>query len=63
MLCAFYRMGYHGRATVHGSRSTASAVLNEHQVNRDWSEIQLATARKASAESTTQLNGPRGGGK
>jgi hypothetical protein len=35
-------MGYHGRATVHGFRSTASAILNEHQFNRDWVEIQLA---------------------
>jgi len=42
MLYALYRMGYHGRATVHGFRSTASTILNEHQFNRDWVEMQLA---------------------
>lgn len=35
-------MGYHGRATVHGFRSTASTVLNENHFNRDWIEMQLA---------------------
>ena len=29
MLYAMYRMGYHGRATVHGFRATASTILNE----------------------------------
>jgi integrase len=42
MLFALYRMGLHGRATVHGLRSTASTILNEHQFNRDWIEMQLA---------------------
>lgn len=42
MLYALYRMGYHGRATVHGFRSTASTILNEHHFNRDWIEAQLA---------------------
>jgi integrase len=42
MLYALYRMGYHGRATVHGFRSTASTILNEKQFNRDWIEMQLA---------------------
>ena len=42
MLYALYRLGYHGRATVHGFRKTASTVLNEHQFNRDWVEMQLA---------------------
>jgi len=42
MLYALYRMGYHGRATVHGFRSTASTVLNEAQFNADWIEMQLA---------------------
>lgn len=42
MLYALYRMGYHGRATVHGFRSTASTVLNENHFNRDWIEAQLA---------------------
>lgn len=42
MLYALYRMGYHGRATVHGFRKTASTVLNEQNYNRDWIEAQLA---------------------
>jgi integrase len=42
MIYALYRMGFHGRATVHGFRSTASTILNQHQFNRDWIEIQLA---------------------
>jgi integrase len=42
MIYGLYRMGYHGRATVHGFRSTASTILNEHQFNRDWIEMQLA---------------------
>jgi integrase len=42
MIYALYRMGYHGRATVHGFRKTASTVLNEHHFNRDWVEMQLA---------------------
>lgn len=42
MLYALYRMGYHGRATVHGFRSTASTLLNEREFNRDWIEMQLA---------------------
>jgi integrase len=29
MLYAMYRLGYHGRATVHGFRATASTALNE----------------------------------
>jgi integrase len=44
MLYALYRLGYHGRATVHGFRSTASTILNEHHFNRDWIELQLAHA-------------------
>jgi hypothetical protein len=42
MIFALYRMGYHSRATVHGFRTTASTILNEHQFNRDWIEMQLA---------------------
>jgi integrase len=42
LLYAVYRMGYHSRASVHGLRSTASTILNEHEFNRDWIEIQLA---------------------
>ncbi len=46
LLFALYRMGYHGRATVHGFRSTASTILNENNFNRDWIEIQLAHCEK-----------------
>lgn len=42
MIFALYRMGYHSRLTVHGFRSMASTVLNEHGFNRDWIERQLA---------------------
>jgi hypothetical protein len=42
LIFALYRMGYHGRATVHGFRATASTVLNEAQHNRDYIEMQLA---------------------
>jgi integrase len=44
MIYGLYRMGYHGRATVHGFRSTASTILNENHFNRDWIEAQLAHA-------------------
>jgi len=42
MLYAMYRMGFHGRATVHGFRGMASTILNEAGFNRDWIERQLA---------------------
>lgn len=42
MLFYLYRIGYSGRATVHGFRSTASTVLNENEFNPDWIEMQLA---------------------
>jgi integrase len=42
MLFAMYRMGYHGRATVHGFRSVASTLLNEMGFHPDWIERQLA---------------------
>lgn len=32
MIYGLYRMGYHGRARVHGFRSTASTILNEMQL-------------------------------
>ena len=38
MLYALYRMGYHGRATVHGFRGMASTLLNEMGFNPDWIE-------------------------
>lgn len=42
MLFAMYRMGYHGRATVHGFRGMASTWLNEAGYPADWIERQLA---------------------
>ncbi len=43
MIYALYRMGYHGKATVHGFRKTASTVLNESgRFQGDWIEVQLA---------------------
>jgi integrase len=42
MLYALYRLGYHGRATVHGFRAMASSALNEHGFRADVIERQLA---------------------
>ena len=42
MLYALYRMGYHGRATVHGFRAMASTALNEMGFRPDVIECQLA---------------------
>ena len=42
MLYALYRMGYHGRATVHGFRAMASTALNEMSFRPDVIERQLA---------------------
>ena len=42
MLYALYRMGYHGRATVHGFRAMASTALNERGFRPDVIERQLA---------------------
>ncbi|MET4636746.1 integrase [Kaistia defluvii] len=42
MLFGMYRMGYHGRATVHGFRGVASTWLNEAGYSADWIERQLA---------------------
>ena len=42
MLYALYRMGYHGRATVHGFRAMASTALNEIGFRTDVIERQLA---------------------
>ena len=42
MLYALYRMGYHGRATVHGFRAMASTALNEMGFRSDVIECQLA---------------------
>jgi integrase len=42
MLYALYRVGYHGRATVHGFRAMASTTLNEMGFRPDVIERQLA---------------------
>lgn len=42
VLFALYRMGYRGRATGHGFRTTASTILNERGYNADWIERQLS---------------------
>ncbi len=42
VLYCLYRMGYHGRATGHGFRSTASTILNETGFPSDAIERQLA---------------------
>lgn len=43
MLDIMYRMGFRGKATVHGFRSLASTVLNETgNFHPDWVEMQLA---------------------
>lgn len=42
MLYAMYRLGYHGRATVHGFRGTFSTAANEAGWNSEWIERQLA---------------------
>jgi integrase len=46
MLYALYRMGYHGRATVHGFRAMASTALNEKGFRGDVIEHQLAHQEK-----------------
>lgn len=46
LLYAFYRMGYHSRATVHGFRATASTTLNEMGFRPDVIERQLAHAER-----------------
>ena len=46
MLYAIYRMGYHGRATGHGFRATASTILNELGFRPDVIERQLAHAER-----------------
>ena len=42
MLYALYRMGYHGRAPIHGFRAMASTALNEMGFRPDVIERQLA---------------------
>ena len=42
MLYAMYRMGYHGKATMHGFRALFSTIANEKGFNPDAIERQLA---------------------
>lgn len=42
LLYAMYRLGYHGKATVHGFRGTASTILNERGFKPEHIEVQLA---------------------
>lgn len=43
MIYAFYRMGYHKKATIHGLRGTASTILYESgKFQTEWIERQLA---------------------
>jgi integrase len=46
LLYAMYRMGYHGRATVHGFRAAFSIIANEAGFNPDAIERQLAHREK-----------------
>ena len=46
MLFALYDMDYRGKTTVHGFRSTASTVLNEHGFRYDIIERQLAHSER-----------------
>lgn len=46
LLYAMYRMGYHGRATVHGFRAAFSTIANEAGYNPDAIERQLAHREK-----------------
>lgn len=64
MLFALYRLGFHGRATVHGFRGVASTLLNEAGFNADWIERQLAHDERdevrGAYNSAQYLNGRRG---
>ena len=46
MLYALYRMGFRGKATVHGFRATASTILNEKGYRSDVIELLLAHVEK-----------------
>ena len=46
MLYALYRMGFGGKATVHGFRATASTILNEKGYRSDVIELLLAHVEK-----------------
>lgn len=42
MIFALYDLGYRGKATMHGFRSTFSTIANERGWNGDWIELALA---------------------
>ena len=42
LIGAMYDLGYHGKATVHGFRRTASTILHEKGYAPDWIELALA---------------------
>jgi len=46
MIQVLYRMGYKGKATIHGFRTTASTYLNESGYNPDAVERQLSHAER-----------------
>ena len=54
MLYALYRMGYHGRATIHGFRAMASTALNEKGFRPDVIERQLAHEDKNAVHDCVQ---------
>jgi hypothetical protein len=45
MLYALYRIGYRGRATVHGFRATAATALNEMGFRSDVIERPACSSR------------------
>jgi hypothetical protein len=53
MLYAMYRMGYHGRATVHCFRAMASTALNEMGFRPDVIERQLAHRERNAVRAST----------
>jgi integrase len=52
MLFGLYRLGYKGKATIHGFRSTFSTIANENNWNSDWIEMALAHAPGNTIRST-----------
>lgn len=52
MLYALYRMGFHGRMTVHGFRHLASTCLNEMGFDGRWIEKQLSHEDKNTIRGT-----------
>lgn len=52
MLFGLYRLGYKGKATMHGFRSTFSTIANENNWNGDWIEMALAHSSDNKMRST-----------